>query len=241
MPPIGEIEIHPYLQQGQINGAIKLILGSFPVYECTDQDNPSKQQNRLNEGTIRFFYGSIDSGFWGLYRDNIDNTILLPPNPNLILQSLAQRQIAISDTIYSCERHEFSSEDSKLIRRTYNIHGVQSLIQNGVRKIICTSKGVLKDLEKQFVLQGNLPFGIVDNQAGCAFQDNFITGLGGNNNQITNPIAKVFIIDNYQVTALAIPSPGSPQRKLAKFGFNGNDWRNYADRYFSNAFNWLNE
>jgi hypothetical protein len=239
--PIGEIEIHPYLQQGQINGATKLILGSFPVYECTDQDNTTKQQNRLNEGTIRFFYGSIDSGLWGLYRDNIDDTILLPPDPNQILQSLAHRQIAISDTIYSCERHDFSSLDNKLIRRTYNIQCVQSLIRNGVRKIICTSKGVLKDLERQFILHGNLPFGQVDNLAGCTFQENFVQGLGGNNNQITSPIAKVFTIDNYQVTAIAIPSPGSPQRKLAQFGFNGNDWRNYADNYFSNAFNWLNE
>ncbi len=239
--PIEEIEIHPYLQQGQINGATKLILGSFPVYECTDQDNPLKQQNRQNEGTIRFFYGSIDSGLWGLYRDNIDDTILLPPNPNLILPSLAQRQIAVSDTIASCERHGFSSEDSKLIRRTYNRQGIQTLIQNGVRKIICTSKGVLKDLEKQIILQGNLPFGQVDNLAGSTFQDNFITGLGGNNNQITSPIAKVFIVDNFQVTALAIPSPGSPQRQLAQFGFNGEDWRNYADNYFSNAFNWLKE
>ena len=53
--PIGEIEVHPYLQQGQVNGATKLILGSFPVYECTDDDNALKQQNRNNEGTIRFF------------------------------------------------------------------------------------------------------------------------------------------------------------------------------------------
>lgn len=239
--PIGEIETHPYLQQGQINGATKLILGSFPVYECTNQDNLIKQQNRQNEGTVRFFYGSVDSGLWWLYRDNIDNTILLPPNPDFILQSLTQRQIAISDTIISCERHNFSSEDSKLIRRTYNRNGIQTLIRNGVRKIICTSKGVLKDLEKHIIFHSNLPFGQVDNLLGCTFQDNFIAGLGGNNNQITSPIAKVFIVDNIQVTALAIPSPGSPQRQLAQFGFNEQDWRTYADNYFFNAFNWLNE
>ena len=239
--PIGEIETHPYLQQGQINGATKMILGSFPVYECTDQDNQLKQQNRQDEGTIRFFYGSIDSGLWGLYRDNIDNAILLPPNPNFILPSLAQRQIAVTDTIVSCERHRFSSEDSKLIRRTYNRQGIQTLIQNGVRKIICTSKGVLKDLESQIILQGNLPFGQVDNIAGSTFQDNFIAELRGNSNQITCPIAKVFVFDNIQVTALSIPSPGSPQRQLAQFGFNTQDWRNYADNYFTNAFNWLNE
>ena len=238
--PIGEIEIHPYLLQGQINGATKLILGSFPVYECTDQDNQQKQLNRQNEGTIRFFYGSINSGLWGLYRDIIDNTIILPPDPNFILPSLTQRQIAVSDTIYSCERHGFSSEDSKLIRRTYNREGIQTLIQNGVRKIVCTSKGVLKDLERQIIFNGNIPFGQVDNIAGCNFQNNFIANLEGNNNQITSPIAKVFLIDNVEVTALAIPSPGSPQRKLAQFGFNGLDWRIYADNYFSRAFNWLN-
>lgn len=239
--PIGEIETHPYFQQGQVNGATKLILGSFPVYECTNQDNPLKQQNRQNEGTIRFFYGSVDSELWGLYRDNIDNTILLPPNPDIIIPSLTQRQIAVSDTVQSCERHNYSSEDSKLIHRIYNRNGIQTLIQNGVRKIICTSKGVLKDLERQIILHGNLPFGQVDNLSSYIFQDNFIAMLDGNNNQIINPIAKIFLIDNFQVTALAIPSPGSPQRQLAQFGFNGLDWRNYADNYFSNAFNWLNE
>ena len=239
--PIGEIETHPYLQQGQIIGATKMILGSFPVYECTDQDYAIKQQNRHNEGTVRFFYGSVDSELWGLYRNYIDNLIVLPPNPNLILQSLAHRQIAVSDTIVSCERHGFSSEDSKLIHRTYNKHGIQTLIQNGVRKIICTSKGVLKDLERQIISNGNNPFGQVDNVASANFQANFIAGLGGNNNQIINPLSKVFIVGDFQVTALAVPSPGSPQRQLAQFGFNGLDWRNYADNYFTNSFNWLNQ
>ena len=239
--PLGEIETHPYLEQGQINGSTKLILGSFPVYECTNQDNQIKQQNRQSEGTVRFFYGSVDSGLWGLYRANIDNQIVLPPNPAVILQSLTQNKIAISDTIYSCERHEFSSLDTKLIRKNHNKQGVQKLIKNGVRKIICTSKGVMKDLEKQIISSRKDPFGQVDNLASCTFQDSFISELGGNVDQITTPISKVFLVEDYQVIALAIPSPGSPQRQLAKFGFNGLGWRNYADNYFTNAFNWLNE
>lgn len=218
--PIGEKETHPYLQQGQIIGATKLILGSFPVYECTDMDNPLKKRNRLNEGTIRFFYGSKDSRFWRLYRDNIDDTIMLPPNPDNIILSLTREKIAVSDTILSCERHEYSSEDSRLIRRTYNKQIIQTLIQKGVRKIICTSKGVLKDLEKQVILQGNIQFGQVDTVSSNNFQNSFLSTLGGNNNQITNPISKVFIVDNFRLTALAIPSPGSAQRQLAQFGFN---------------------
>lgn len=239
--PIDEIETHPYLQQGQIDGATKLILGSFPVYECTNPDTHLKQQNREREGTILFFYGSIDSGLWGLYRNHIDNTIGLPPDPNIILESITQRQIAIADTIVSCKRHNFSSEDSKLIGRTHNRRGVQTLIENGVTKIICTSKGVLKDLEKQIICYGNNPLGQVDIEASANFQSDFVRQLGGNNNQIKNPIAKVFSADNVQVTALAIPSPGSPQRQLAQFGFDGLDWQLYADSYFSNAFRWLNQ
>lgn len=239
--PKGEIETHPYLQQGQINGATKLILGSFPVYECTNQDNFLKQQKRLKEGTVRFFYGSVDSGLWGLYLNNIDDLIVLPPNPNLLLQSLTQRQIAISDTISSCERHDYSSEDRKLIRRIYNRQCIQTLIQNGAAKILCTSKGVLKDLERQIISYGNNPIGQIDNVLSENFQANFIAGLGGNNSQITNSISKVFFVTNFQVTALAIPSPGSPQRQLAQFGFNGSDWRKYADQYFITAFNWFNQ
>lgn len=239
--PLGEIETHSYLEQGQINGATKLILGSFPVYECTNQDNQTKKQNRQKEGTVRFFYGSVNSGLWGLYCANIDNQIELPPNPKIILQSLTKNKIAISDTIYSCERHEFSSLDTKLISKNYNRDGLRKLIKNGVRKIICTSKGVMKDLEKQIISYRKNPFGQVDNLVSSTFQDSFISELGGNINQITTPISKVFLVEDYQVTALAIPSPGSPQRQLAKFGFNGLDWRNYADNYFTNAFNWLNE
>jgi hypothetical protein len=53
--PLEEFETHPYLLQGLINGANKMILGSFPVYLCTEPDNPIKQQNRNSECTICFF------------------------------------------------------------------------------------------------------------------------------------------------------------------------------------------
>lgn len=239
--PLGEIETHPYIKGGEITGSTKLILGSFPVYECTDNDNEIKRQNRQKKGTTRFFYGSYRSKFWLLYKDIIDQTILLPPDPELILRSLTQRSIAISDTILSCQRHDYSSEDTKLIKRTYNITGIQTLIKNGVFKILCTSKGVLNDLEKQIIFKKKSPFGQIDNLAGCNFQDNFIKKIGGNNNIISGPIAKVFLVNNVQVKALAMPSPGSPQRRLADFGFNGQDGETYSQRYFLKAFNWLNE
>src|SRR5687767_2984989 len=98
--PRDEIEVHPYLALGQgINNPQRLILGSFPVYECTDPDSPLKQQRR-NDGTMRFFYGSVDSSFWSLYRRHVDQNIVLPPNPGQIINSLQHRSISISDVIY---------------------------------------------------------------------------------------------------------------------------------------------
>jgi hypothetical protein len=253
--PIGEIETHPYLQQGHIHGATKLILGSFPVYECTDQDSQLKQQNRLNEGTIRFFYGSNRNSLWTKYSEYIDNTIVRPWDSELIIESLIENQIAVSDTIKSCERYiykidkktkerildPYSSEDSALKKKTWNREIITTLINNGVTKILCTSKGVLNDLEKQIICYGRTPLGRKDNQLTSQFQTQFIERIGGNNNQITNEVAKTFIVGNRQVFGLAIPSPGSPQRQTHEFGCENQDRLTYANSYFENAFNWLTE
>lgn len=253
--PIGEIETHPYLLQGQIHGATKLILGSFPVYECTDQDNHLKQQNRLNEGTVRFFYGSNRNSLWSMYSHYIDNSINHPWDSESILRSLRENHIAISDTIISCERYiykkdtktgekilyPFSSEDSALKNKIWNLEIITNLINNGVTKILCTSKGVLNDLENQIICNVDNPLGRKNNQLSFDFQSQFIQRIGGNNNQITNEIAKTFIVGNRQVFALAIPSPGSPQRQTHNFGCENQDRLIYANNYFENAFNWLNE
>lgn len=237
--PINEIETHPYLTQGKTPNAKRLILGSFPVYECTDPDNEIKERKRIDEGTFRFFYGSIDSKFWKLYSNYVDNNIQIPPEPNSILSSLSNKQIAITDIIASCQRHDFSSEDSKLFQKEWNKEVIIDIILNGAYKILCTSKGVLSDLEKKVIL----PYrnSSVNHQQTALFQAHFIEGLGGQLNFITNPIAKVFHINNRTVQAIAIPSPGSVQRQLKRFGFNGTSWELYANQYFLNAFAWLME
>lgn len=237
--PKGEKEEHPYLQQGCITDATRLILGSFPVYECTDPDNEIKQRNRLKECSIRFFYGSVDSRFWQLYRCHVDGSITVPPNIELVLSSLRHKQIAISDTIISCERNEYSSADSDLINRRYNTEGVQRLLSNGVRKVLCTSKGVLADLEKRMILHGRPSFGVVDIDSSRGFQNDYLSSIGGAVDNIGNPVAKIFKVDDYEIRALAIPSPGSPQRKLAQYGFVSGDRRAYIQAYYSQAFAWL--
>ena len=230
--PKGELETHPYLVQGQIANATKMILGSFPVYECTDPDNQLKRQNRNNEGTVRFFYGSVDSRFWSLYAAHVDSNIQLPPDPNAILLSLTQKQIAFGNNIISCKRYNFSSKPTKLSKKRGNRQAIRNLIQNGVTKILCTSKGVLSDLQLKIICPAYNQFGVVNVQESTALQTNLINQLGGNITQITNPIARTFIIGTRTVNVIAIPSPGSAQRQLKEFGFNGNNWQQYADNYF---------
>lgn len=223
-------------------GSNGLILGTFPVYECTDPNHPIKQQKGKAEGTVRFFYGSVDSEFWNLYHDHIDTSIKrFPVISEQLLLSLKQNGIAISDTISSCERYEYKSGDGDLRSIVYNVDGIKELIRNGVRRILCTSKKVLNDhLDKQIISKGKNPFGYVDADLSIKCQTDFIHRIGGNQSRVKKPIMKVFRVDNYQIIALAIPSPGSAQRKLDTFGFDKtSDWKRYAEEYYANAFSWL--
>ena len=93
-------------------------------------------KNRKNEGTVRFFYGSNRNSLWTKYSQYIDNTIIQPWDAGLILRSLSEKQIAVSDTIKSCERYiykkdresgkrilkSFSSEDSALKNISWKEH-----------------------------------------------------------------------------------------------------------------------
>jgi G:T/U-mismatch repair DNA glycosylase len=234
--PVGEIEEHPYLQRGQTPNASRLILGSFPVYECTNPESELKAARR-NEGTVRFFYGSSRNRLWRLYAEYIDQQILPPWDGNRIIESLSMRNIAISDTIQSCERINFSSEDTALRNQVWNVNQIRTLIENGVRKILCTSKGVLDTLDSQIINVGG--FGTSSHDQTEEFQTNFIGGIHGAVNQIRNPCCRCFLVQGRIIQALAIPSPGSPQRRLSHFGFPGGNSMEYAALYFQNAFEWL--
>jgi G:T/U-mismatch repair DNA glycosylase len=237
--PINELEQHPYLQDGEIQYKEKLILGSFPVYACTNPDTNEKRQIRADNGTIRFFYGSSRSSFWYLYSLLVDNQITLPPDPNVILKSLKKKGISITDTILSCERIDYSALDKDLRRKKYNISGIQDLITNGVTKIICTSKGVLDDLQSKILCKRANPFSSLSIEESQQFHNYFIDQLGGNRK--INLICRVFIVGNKRIYALALPSPGSPKRKLENFGFLEVNLsrEEYAQKYFNNAFKWF--
>ena len=47
-------EVHPFLNEGNIKGATKLILGSFPVYACTNPDKNEKQKLEIPKARCGF-------------------------------------------------------------------------------------------------------------------------------------------------------------------------------------------
>lgn len=251
--PKGEIERHPYLTDGEIPNSTRLILGSFPVYECTDDDSELKRNNRLREGTIRFFYGSNRNSLWTEYQKYVDNTLQRPWSKDNILISLTNNSIAVSDIVTSCERYiyktnkrtgeeildPYSSEDSALHKKKWNKDGVRRMIGNGVSKILCTSKGVLGNLSSKIICPAKKPVGRVDQEQSINLQTTFIEQLNGDQDSITGPTALAFTIGTRTILAVALPSPGSPQRQLKEFGLNGQNWRTYADNYFEKAFEWL--
>jgi hypothetical protein len=230
-------ESHPYLDEGNINGATKLILGSFPVYACTDPDNAEKLQIRNIEGTVRFFYGSCRSRFWGLYHRYIDTDVIVPVNKELAINSLTKNNIAISDTIKSCERKGTSALDSDLRNIEYNTKMIQEMLKSGVSKILCTSKGVLDDLNKRMLLP---LIGIkFDEQLTKQFESEILQSINGSSKVIKKPFCMVYSYNGEKIYAIAIPSPGSPQRQAHNFGCTSDKKLEYANNYFKIAFNWL--
>ena len=230
-------ETHPYLKAGNIKGSTKLILGSFPVYACTNPDSKEKLTIRNTEGTVRFFYGSCKSRFWGLYHQYIDNNVTVPVKKKIAIDSLKKHKIAISDTIKSCKRKGRSALDSDLHTIDYNTEMIQEIVKSGVSKILCTSKGVLADLDKRMLLQME---GLsLDEELTRQFESVFLGPINGSTNGLKNPLCRVYRFNKKIIYTLAIPSPGSPQRQAHNFGCTSKDKLGYANKYFEKAFKWI--
>ena len=230
-------EIHPFLDLGIVPKATKLILGSFPVYSITLPDNEAKNIIRKSDGTVQFFYGSCKSSFWALYHLYIDNYLQIPITSEEALKSLLKNEISISDMILECERKGRSALDSDLSKRVYNIEMMNEFLNSGVTKILCTSKGVMEMFHDHVVKNSKTL--IYQESESIKWQSQIISKLKGDDSQIKKLICKQYLFKGKTVRLISIPSPGSPQRQLRQFGFAGDDWREYADKYFEFSFKWL--
>lgn len=231
------IETHPFLELGKVPNGTKLILGSFPVYSITLPDSEEKLKIRKSEGTVQFFYGSCHSSFWGLYHLYIDSSLQIPITPEDALSNLVKNQIAISDIIMECERAGKSALDIDLKKRIYNIEMINEYLDSGVTKILCTSKGVMEMFHEKVVKKSKEI--IFQESESRKWQAEIISKINGNDMQIKKLICRQYRYKGKTVRLISIPSPGSPQRQLKQFGFIGDDWRIYADKYFEFSFKWL--
>lgn len=230
-------ETHPFLDLGNIPNATKLILGSFPVYSITMPDSEDKQRIRKSDGTVPFFYGSCKSSFWALYHLYIDNDLQIPITSEEALKSLLKNEISISDMILECERKGRSSLDSDLSKLVYNTEMMNEFLNSGVTKILCTSKGVMEMFHDRVVIKSKTI--IYQESESKKWQTQIISNLTGDESQIKKLICKQYLFKGKTIRLISIPSPGSPQRQLKQFGFTGDDWRTYADKYFEFSFKWL--
>jgi hypothetical protein len=169
--PINELEKHPYLnylQQGsypEINNYKGLIIGSFPVYSCTDTINEDldvvEQRFVPEDVTMRFFYGSRRSGFWdycaAAFREP-NPTVALPNDEPKISHIIARERaiellksncLLITDVIKQTNRREYGDEDSNL--------WITNNASNFISRNIALNSGIINILEEHTTIQ-NLYF-----------------------------------------------------------------------------------
>ena len=236
--PTNETEYHPYIAVGETIRASRMIIGTFPIYSLTIPETQHKNQLQ-QRGDISFFYGSKKNKFWRWYKEYIDQDVQIE-NPQLILKSLQNNCIAISDVIKECSRIDESFEDSKLRNIKWNLN-LASVIEERIDKIICTSKsasGAMGWLRDKVLI----PAGFTINYENSnKLHQKIISKLPQNNLQI-RPIAQVLSNGSKKISIVALPSPGSPQRRLIDFGHvkEGSSTSSiYLQAYLSQTFNWF--
>ena len=146
--PINELERHPFLkyidteidQSANYKG---LIIGSFPVYSCTDtvDNNLDIIEQRFNpdDVTMRFFYCSKQSKFWEYCSSafgeiNPVNKLNNETKKESIVNArqrtidfLNRNNLLIKDVIYQTNRKDYGDEDSNLLQ----LNGAENwIVQN---------------------------------------------------------------------------------------------------------------
>ena len=226
----------------------KIILGSFPTWSLTDPDlnkNESfkdKEVSRIKNGDIPFFYGSSSNRFWNWYKDYIDESISIY-NIESIKNSLIENGIGITDMIIRCSRKDKSALDKHLTNRIYN-HKFFNYPEKGeVLRILCTSKGVMNNMllsNKFFKIHPRLSINI---QASKDFEIKISEKFNGDLSLVRAPLyQKIDIESGGSIECLALPSPGSPFRRLLDFGFSSNKTDNtqvFLNNYLDAAFDWF--
>jgi len=133
--PLDTLEQHPFLSYWRESDSeiqyTGLIIGSFPVYACTDTLNGDltirEERFDSDKANMRFFYGSKISRFWRYCSsafNEVDPTIPLLNDPKKNFHVLAKERaisvlnrnnLLITDTIFRTNRLGKKDEDSNLL------------------------------------------------------------------------------------------------------------------------------
>jgi len=135
--PLNELERHPFLKYmdtdiDQSSSYKGLIIGSFPVYSCTDTVDKNfeviEQRFIADDVTMRFFYCSKKSKFWEycssafgevnptkkLNNETIKESIINARQRTI--DFLNRNNLLITDVIFQTNRKEYGDEDSNLLQ-----------------------------------------------------------------------------------------------------------------------------
>ena len=224
----------------------KIILGSFPTWTLSDShngnidENNNKKVEREAKGDFDFYFGSSTNCFWDWYCNFVDSKIDRK-DQNSISSSLKMNLIGITDMIISCERKGKSSLDKHLKNRQYN-YGFFNYPQVGETiKILCTSKGLMNEmlLSRKFLsIHSELKECYIQSNR---LQNEMLNKFKGDKLKIKNPLVRVFYLEKGGlIECVAIPSPGSPYRRLCDFGLNKLSPKEFLNSYLESVFGWFN-
>lgn len=240
------MEYHPRINENtpRIKES-RIILGSFPTWALTAVDSDKKETEeeklfvRTSNSDFLYFFGSSTNKFWDWYKIHVDGNIETRDSKS-IQRSLVLSSIGITDMLLTCERKNRSALDKNLIKRKYNHNFFEYPKTNETLKILCTSKGVLNQMlltKTFFKLHPKLSINELDSQTK---QAEIIKNLKGESRFVVQPFfKKLDVKDGGSIECLAIPSPGSPYRKLDCFGNFNMNLDNYLKNYLSYAFRWF--
>jgi hypothetical protein len=238
------MEFHPrvYITDHPLSNS-KIILGSFPTWSLTSSNdeelNALKNSEKIKNGDIQFYYGSSNNRFWTWYQTFFDSKISLGDIDSL-KNSLEKNSIGITDTIISCIRKNRSALDKHLTERTYNHVFFQYPTKGQTIKILCSSKGVLNEMLLNNAFFKKHPTLSVNESKSLKLQNERVLDITGDPNLVKKPFFRFIDCDNGgSIECLAIPSPGSPYRKLPDFGLNSRHSDDYLNRYLEQAFTWF--
>lgn len=145
---INMVTHHQYLNKYPISpNSEKLIVGTI---------HPHHHENFL----IPFFYGNKNS-IWNILSDAFPNELEKPLSHEGILNFLALRKIAMSDTILKCERKKSTALDKDLIPIKLNTKLIDDIKNSNINEILFTS-GFGKNSAFRLFYQNILGYRITD-------------------------------------------------------------------------------